>query len=977
MYGIVIPLQIDASVLADSINAVWILTVSFLIFFMQPGFMLLEAGQIRSKNVSNLVMKNMFDWSLGVLGYFVLGLGVARLVGALTAPGSVSLAAGFSHVNAPSEWIGWLFGAVFAMTAATIVSGAVAGRIKFKSYIIFSVFMTVFLYPVVQGLTWQGGLLSATGYLGQLLGVGYLDFAGGTVVHMVGGLAGLTAAYVLGPRSGRYDEDGNSKPIPGHSVLFAVVGTFMLAFGWYGFNVGTQATVLSESGAFMGEKLGRVALTTTLAMGAGAVVSSLTTMVAQGKPDPLFTANGLLGGLVAITSGAAYVTWWGGILIGAIGGLVVFPTYKWTVESLGIDDVCGVFAVHGAAGGIGAVLVPVFGVTGGGWAFLGLRQLLMQVVGVAVIGTWTVLLTMSAYLLVDSVLGLRYDEETEKEGMDQVEHNIVSYPEFATDGGTDTADSTSGSQGTQESDEPTMWRGEQIGTEAGGSDILGSSGIDNFPEPTLVVDHDDETTALNPQALRFFQTSEEEAVGVSPSKLVTGAGDALDATGDVLASGTEIRDRVGRVDIGGETVPVSVTATPLHEDGEVVGALATVRNNAAEVARQQRRQTVEEYRETGLDHQREKLSDLADGSLDVEPGVPEPPADVDIEAVSQLHEIFEEIDQYVVETTENVSAIVERLPGQSADLARNSETLSESSTEVEEAIDDIDQLSSRIESRTTDLTTNVEGVNANISDLSASIEEISASTSEIEVRSREAADLSQQGVTEMTDAVSQIRSATEHSAAVASEIDALEEKMDAVAEIVDIIQDIAKQTNMLALNANIEAANADANGDGFAVVADEVKSLAEQTQHSAGDIDDIISDVQDQTDRVVDTIRAANTEIESGTDAVEDVVETLEAIRERVEETNDGIGDISSAVSRQADNTEEVNATMQDVATMTDEISGLVGRISARTDKQAREMGQVTGLADSLSAIASDVHSNIDTYDLEADLQSNQSISGK
>jgi Amt family ammonium transporter len=959
-------LQIDAGALANSINTVWVLTVSFLIFFMQPGFMLLEAGQIRSKNVSNLVMKNMFDWSLGVLGYFILGLGIAGLVGSLTSPGPVSLSESFAYINTPSQWIGWLFGAVFAMTAATIVSGAVAGRIKFKSYVTFSVFITVFIYPVVQGLTWQGGLLAEGGFLGQALGVGYLDFAGGTIVHMVGGIAGLTAAYVLGPRSGRFDEDGNSKPIPGHSVLFAVVGTFMLAFGWYGFNVGTQATVLSESGAFFGEELGRVALTTTLAMGGGAVASSVVTMFVQGKPDPLFTANGLLGGLVAITSGAAYVTWWGGLLIGVLGGLIVFPTYKWTVEGLGIDDVCGVFAVHGAAGGVGVILIPFFGVAeAGGWAFLGLNQLLMQVIGVLVIGTWTVLLTMGAYLAIDSVLGLRYDEETEKEGMDQIEHNIVSYPEFITDGGTDTADASS--QGTQETNEATMWRGEKIST-GDSSSVLDGAGIDTFPDPTIVVDTDNTITALNPEAVRFFGTVEDEAIGATPPSLVAAADEALNATDDAISSGQEIRDLAGEITVGGETIPITVTATPLSEDGEIAGALATIRNNAGEVARERRRQTVEEYREAGLEQQREKLSELADGSLDIERGVPDPP-DTDIETVSQLHSLFDELDSYIVETTDNVSSIVEKLPGQSEELAETSDTLSDSSDQVADAVDDIDELSSRIESEITQLAEHIDNANTNVSDLSASIEEISASTSEIETQSREAADLTQEGVDEMTDAVTQIRSATEHSEAVAAEIDSLEEKMDAVAEIVDIIQDIASQTNMLALNANIEAANADAGGSGFAVVADEVKALAEETQESASDIDEIITDVQEQTGQVVETIREANTEIEAGTDAVEDAVGTVERIQERVHETNNGISEISAAVSKQADNTEQVSASMQEVTTMIDEIKTLSGRISSRTDEQAQTIGRVASLASNLNTLASDVHSNIDTFDLEADIQ--------
>ena len=256
-------LQSDVTAVADSINAVWVLTVTFLIFFMQPGFALLEAGQVRAKNAGNVVMKNMTDWGLGVLVFFVVGAGISALAGYVTTPGaSFDLAGAFAYVNDPTAWVGWLFGAVFAMTAATIVSGAVAERMKFSAYVVYAIVITAFIYPVISGFAWGGdGLLSSAGYLGQAIGAGYKDFAGATVVHALGGVAGLTAAYMVGPRTGRFDSEGNAKPIPGHSVLFAVIGTLILAFGWYGFNVGTQATVLSASDGgvmFMGGALGQV-----------------------------------------------------------------------------------------------------------------------------------------------------------------------------------------------------------------------------------------------------------------------------------------------------------------------------------------------------------------------------------------------------------------------------------------------------------------------------------------------------------------------------------------------------------------------------------------------------------------------------------------------------------------------------------------------------------------------------------------------
>ncbi|WP_232703242.1 ammonium transporter [Halobacterium wangiae] len=447
--------MVDAAV-ADSINSVWVLVVTFLIFFMQPGFALLEAGQVRAKNVGNVLTKNMTDWAMGVLVYFVVGAGVAGVVGMLTSGAAFDLAAAFSYVGAPGStgWIDWVFGAVFAMTAATIVSGAVAERMDFRSYVLFAATLTGLIYPVVQGLTWSGGLLALAdnpannGFVADLLGVGYLDFAGATVVHMCGGLAGLVAAKMVGPRRGRFDANGDSQPIPGHSMLLAVLGTLVLAFGWYGFNVGTQATVLSVaddgSVSFMGAALGRVVLVTTLGMGAGAVAAMLVSTLRQGKPDPLWMANGLLAGLVAVTGAVPHVTWWGGLVIGAIGGTLVLPTYRWVVDSLKIDDVCGVFAVHGAAGAVGTVLIPVFAadsagtaVLGDAWAFGGLDQLAMQVVGVAVIAGWTVVASAVVLTVADVLFGLRVSDEEEDLGLDRGEHGVTVYPEFVGDSASD------------------------------------------------------------------------------------------------------------------------------------------------------------------------------------------------------------------------------------------------------------------------------------------------------------------------------------------------------------------------------------------------------------------------------------------------------------------------------------------------------------------------------------------------------------
>ncbi|WP_410766045.1 ammonium transporter [Haloferax sp. DFSO60] len=433
-----ISLQVDPSVIASGVNYVWILVVSFLIFFMQPGFALLEAGQVRAKNVGNVLMKNMTDWALGVLVYFIVGAGVATIIGGLTSPGGFSAAAAFSYIGDSGSWIDWLFGAVFAMTAATIVSGAVAERMDFRAYVVFAGIMTGIIYPVVQGLTWSGGLLAGSGYLGAILGVGYLDFAGATVVHMCGGVAGLVAAKMVGPRKGRFDANGDSQPIPGHSMLLAVLGTLILAFGWYGFNVGTQATVLAvtESGGleFMGAALGRVALVTTLGMGAGAVAAVIVSAQYQGKPDPLWMANGLLAGLVAVTGAVPHVTWWGGLILGALGGAIVLPAFRFTVDTLKIDDVCGVFAVHGVAGAVGTALIPVFAVGG-----FSATQLVMQVAGVGVIALWTIVASAVVLFATSAVFNLRVSEAEELEGLDIGEHGVSVYPEFVGESSPDRA----------------------------------------------------------------------------------------------------------------------------------------------------------------------------------------------------------------------------------------------------------------------------------------------------------------------------------------------------------------------------------------------------------------------------------------------------------------------------------------------------------------------------------------------------------
>ena len=425
MSGLVLPLQSgDLATIAEGVNLMWVLVVTFLIFFMHAGFAMLEAGQVRSKNVANQLTKNLLTWSVGVSVFFLVGAGVSSLVGG----GSFAT----TWTAGSGGWVSWLFGAVFAMTAATIVSGAVAGRAKLRAYVTYTILLAAVIYPVVTGLTWGGG------FLGDL---GFHDFAGGMIVHGMGGIAGLTAAWMLGPRVGRFNEDGSANVIPGHSITFAVLGTLVLAFGWYGFNVGTAATVFSisdsgaiELGAF--SYVGRVAMTTTLAMAMGAIGAGAVSTLKTGKVDTLYVANGLLAGLVGITAIPDTTTWWGAFLVGGLAGAQLPIVFGFVEKRLKIDDVCAVFPVHGSAGMLGALMFPIVSVDG-----FTVSAFITQALGVGVIALWTVAATVVVFGVLKALGQMRVSREHEVEGLDLSEHGVETYPEWgvedsvATDGG--------------------------------------------------------------------------------------------------------------------------------------------------------------------------------------------------------------------------------------------------------------------------------------------------------------------------------------------------------------------------------------------------------------------------------------------------------------------------------------------------------------------------------------------------------------
>ena len=413
-------LQAEPGVIAEGVNLVWVFVATFLVFFMHAGFGMLESGQVRSKNVANQLTKNVLTWGIGVIAYFIVGAGVSVAIAALTS-GSV-ISGVLAHLSAGSTgWASLLFGAAFSMVAASIVSGAVAERAQLGGYLVFTVFVGAVIYPVATGLTWGGGFLSQ---------LGFADFAGGAIVHMVGGVCGLVAAAVIGPRVGRFDDDGSSNVIPGHSLPYAVLGTLILAFGWYGFNVGTAVSVfeVNEAGELALADYayaGRVAINTALVMGAGSIGAALVGYIRQNKVDPLMTANGLLAGLVSVCSIAAVASWRGTLVVGFVAGVQVVLVFD-LLERVGIDDVCAVFPVHGSAGLLSALAYPFVNTT----SAFSITQLGIQVAGVVVLAVWAAGATLAIYSVLNALGWARVDREEELEGLDAAEHGIETYPEF-------------------------------------------------------------------------------------------------------------------------------------------------------------------------------------------------------------------------------------------------------------------------------------------------------------------------------------------------------------------------------------------------------------------------------------------------------------------------------------------------------------------------------------------------------------------
>ena len=396
---------------AIAVDNVWIVVAGILVMFMQPGFALVEAGFTRAKNTANIVMKNFMDFAVGALMYWAVGFGLAY--GGSTIGGYIGY--GEFFFNNPERSVEWFFQVVFAATAATIVSGAMAERTKFSAYLLYTPFITGLIYPIVTHWTWGGGWLAE---------LGYYDFAGSGIVHMVGGVAAFAGVLVLGPRIGKYDEDGNPLPIPGHSLMLGALGVFILWFGWYGFNAGSTL-------AAVGADFATVAVTTTLAASAGAVGAMFTAWANRsfGRPDPGMTLNGALGGLVGITAAPDIIAPPFAILVGLIAGLIIVQGII-AIERAGVDDPVGAITVHGLCGMWGVLAVGLFGAEVGLFTGGGVTQLGYQAIGVLAIGGWTFVTSSIVFRALDTSMGLRVSAMEEMEGLDRVEHGASAYPEF-------------------------------------------------------------------------------------------------------------------------------------------------------------------------------------------------------------------------------------------------------------------------------------------------------------------------------------------------------------------------------------------------------------------------------------------------------------------------------------------------------------------------------------------------------------------
>jgi Amt family ammonium transporter len=403
--------------IAVSIDTVWILIAAVLVMLMQAGFALVEAGFTRTKNTANILMKNLMDFSIGSLIFWILGytLMYGEDVGGFL--GKISLFYGSNEINGVPDKASLMFQTVFAATAATIVSGAVAERTKFSSYIVFSIAITAVIYPISGHWVWGGGWLSN-------LGTPFHDFAGSTVVHSVGAWVGLMGAMVIGPRLGKYTSEGKPRAIPGQNLAFGALGVFILWFGWFGFNPGSQ---LAAAGSENASAISHIFITTNLAAAAGAVTAMILTWSRYKRPGLSLTLNGALAGLVAITAGCDVVSPGGAVIIGILAGIVLVLGVEFFDRVLKIDDPVGAVSVHGLNGALGTILVGLLSTDNGLFYGGGADQLVSQLIGVGAVAVWAMGLGFLVFYGLKKTIGVRVSKRIEEEGLDIYEHGESAY----------------------------------------------------------------------------------------------------------------------------------------------------------------------------------------------------------------------------------------------------------------------------------------------------------------------------------------------------------------------------------------------------------------------------------------------------------------------------------------------------------------------------------------------------------------------
>jgi Amt family ammonium transporter len=394
-------------------NYVWTLLAAALVFFMQAGFALVETGFTRAKNAINIMMKNLMDFALGSLAYWAIGFGIMFGVNNTGWFGTSGFfLSDFTPDGDPWVLAFWMFQVVFAATAATIVSGAMAERTKFSGYLIYSVVISVLIYPVFGSWAW-GSLFHGGGWLEKFK---FIDFAGSTVVHSIGGWCSLAGAMVLGPRIGKYGKDGKAKAILGHSIPLAALGVFILWLGWFGFNPGSTTAA--------NKNIAMIFVNTNLAAAAGCTVAMFVSWMKFGKPEIGMSLNGALAGLVGITAGCANVSPGSSIIIGAIAGvLVVFSVLFF--EKIRIDDPVGAVSVHGVCGAWGTLAAGIFNISGTSLAMIG-----VQALGIVTCFLWAFPCAFILFKILDKTIGLRVSPEEELDGLDHAEHGGVAYPDF-------------------------------------------------------------------------------------------------------------------------------------------------------------------------------------------------------------------------------------------------------------------------------------------------------------------------------------------------------------------------------------------------------------------------------------------------------------------------------------------------------------------------------------------------------------------